>query len=177
MEDWHKKKAMLEAVLFLAAEPVDLAALKAMTGLPEAELTDLMEELVSEHSERAGGVLVGKIAGGWQMFVNPEHTEWALKFRGSAKKQRLSMAALETLAIVAYRQPITKAEIEELRGVNADAVVKALLDKRFVRIVGKKEAPGRPLLYSTTKEFLQYFGLGDLSELPTLKDLEREDAA
>lgn len=87
------------------------------------------------------------------------------------------MAALETLAIVAYKQPITKAEIEEIRGANCDGVVKSLLEKRLVSIVGKKEAPGKPLLYGTTRDFLQYFGLNDLAELPTLKDLDREEAA
>jgi segregation and condensation protein B len=87
------------------------------------------------------------------------------------------MPALETMAIIAYRQPLTKVEVEEIRGVNADGVIKTLLDRRFIKIVGKKEAPGRPLLYGTTREFLEYFGLKDLTELPTLKDLEREEAA
>jgi len=89
---------------------------------------------------------------------------------------RLSLASLETLAIIAYRQPIIKAEIEQVRGVNADGVIKTLLDKRLIKIMGKKEAPGRPLLYGTTKEFLEYFGLKDLTGLPTLADLTREEA-
>jgi len=88
----------------------------------------------------------------------------------------LSIPALETLAIIAYRQPIIKAEIEQVRGVNADGVIKTLLDRRLIKIMGKKEAPGKPLLYGTTREFLQYFGLKDLAELPTLKDLAREEA-
>jgi segregation and condensation protein B len=177
MDETAKKRAMLEALLFVSGEPLDPEALKTTTGMNEAEIKDLMEEMASDYAERGGGVLIGRIAGGYQMFTNPEHTDWVLKFKGSARKQRLSLPALETLAIVAYRQPVTKAEIEELRGVNSDGVIKALLDKRLVRIVGKKEAPGRPLIYSTTRDFLQYFGLSDLSELPTLKDLEREEAA
>jgi segregation and condensation protein B len=177
MEEREKQKAMLEAVLFLSGEPVELGALKSVSGLPEADLGDLMEELAAEYAERNGGVVIGKVAGGYQMVTNPEHTGWVMKLKGTAKKQKLSMPALETLAIVAYRQPITKAEVEEIRGVNSDGVMKALLEKRFIRIVGKKEAPGKPLLYGTTREFLQYFGLNDLTELPTLKDLEREEAA
>jgi len=89
---------------------------------------------------------------------------------------RLSLAALETLAIIAYKQPIIKAEVEQVRGVNSDGVIKTLLERRLIKIMGKKEAPGKPLLYGTTKDFLQYFGLKDLAELPTLKDLAREEA-
>lgn len=177
MEEREREKAMLEAVLFVSSEPVELSALKSATGMHEADLEDLMEELMDEYTERGGGVVIGKIAGGYQMLTNPEHSGWIARLKGAAKKQRLSMPALETLAIIAYRQPITKAEIEDVRGVNSDGVVKALLEKRFIRMVGRKEAPGKPLLYGTTREFLQYFGLNDLTELPTLKDLEREEAA
>ncbi len=109
--------------------------------------------------------------------ANPAMTEWARKLMGVVKAQKLSPASLETLAIIAYKQPLTKVEVEELRGVNADGVMKSLLDKRLIEIVGKKEAPGKPILYGTTKEFLEYFGLNSLTELPTLKDLQREEAA
>jgi segregation and condensation protein B len=176
MED-RTKKARLEALLFVSGEPVMLSELKSVTGLPETEIVDLLDELIAEYAERGGGIVIEKIAGGYQMLTNPEHSEWARKFKGSAKSQKLSMPALETLAIIAYRQPIIKAEIEDIRGVNSDGVIKTLLDRRLIKIVGRKEAPGKPLLYGTTKEFLQYFGLNDLTELPTLKDLEREEAA
>jgi segregation and condensation protein B len=177
MEERKAQKAMLEAVLFLAGEPVAARDLAPATGLSEAELTDLLDELAAEWRERVGGVLVGKLAGGYQMYTDPLHGEWARKFKGTARAQKLSMASLETLAIVAYRQPITKVEVEEIRGVNSDGVMKSLLDKRLIQIVGKKEAPGKPILYGTTKEFLQYFGLVDLTELPTPKDMDREEAA
>lgn len=173
MEDRTKKKFLLEAVLLISGETVLLSELKTVTGLPEVELTDLLDELVSEYAERQGGILIGKIAGGYRMFTNPEHSEWVRKYRGSVKAQKLSMPALETLAILAYRQPITKAEVEEFRGVNSDGVIKTLLDRRLIKIIGRKEAPGKPLLYGTTREFLEYFGLNDLTELPTLKDLDR----
>jgi segregation and condensation protein B len=177
MEDRSAQKSMIEVIIFLTGEPVVPSALKDVTGLPEAEIEDLLDELSEEYRERGGGVLIGKLGCGYQMYSDPQFSEWARKFRGTSRAQKLSMAALETLAIVAYRQPITKVEVEELRGVNSDGVMKSLLDKRLIKMVGKKEAPGRPILYGTTREFLQYFGLGDLTELPTLKDLEREEAA
>jgi segregation and condensation protein B len=176
MED-SGKKPLVEAVLFLSGEPVMLADLKAVTGLSEAEITDILDELSEEYAERGGGVLIGKIAGGWQMHTNPECGELLRMFKGAARSQKLSLPALETLAIIAYRQPIIKAEVEDLRGVNSDGVIKTLVERRLIKIVGRKEAPGKPLLYGTTREFLEYFGLKDLSELPTLKDLEREEAA
>lgn len=170
-------KPALEAMLFVSSEPVTVAQLKASTGLPETEVKALMEELIFDYKERAGGVLIAEVAGGYQMSTNPECAEFLRKFTGEAKSQKLSLPALETLAIIAYKQPIIKAEVEELRGVNSDGVFKTLLDRRLVKIVGKKDVPGRPLLYATTAEFLEYFGLKDLTELPTLKDLERQEAA
>ncbi len=173
----RQKKSILEMLLFLSGEPLTVKDMKGVTGFSDTEITDLMDELISEYNERQGGMLIGRIAGGYQMHTNRAYSEFATKFRGSAKPQKLSMAALETLAIIAYRQPLTKVEVEEIRGVNADGVVKTLLDRRLIKIVGRKEAPGKPLLYGTTREFLEYFGLKDLTELPTLKDLEREEAA
>ncbi len=177
MEDRDRMKAMLEAILFLSSEPVSPAELKGPTGLQPEEITGLLDELVEDYAERDGGMLLGRLAGGYQFYANPGMTEWARKLMGVVKAQKLSPASLETLAIIAYKQPLTKVEVEELRGVNADGVMKSLLDKRLIEIVGKKEAPGKPILYGTTKEFLQYFGLNSLSELPTLKDLQREEAA
>jgi segregation and condensation protein B len=166
----------LEALLFISGEPVRLADLKDVTGLGEADLKDIMQELAAEYREKAGGVLISEIAGGWQMHTNPEHSDWARKLKGGTQGTKLSQAALESLAIIAYKQPLTKAELEALRSVNSDAVVKTLLERRLIKVVGRKEAPGKPLLYGTTREFLVHFGLKDLTELPTLKELEREDA-
>ncbi len=172
-----QKKSILEMLVFLSGQPITTREMKAVTGLPETEIDDLMDELIAEYGERQGGVVIGRIAGGYQMHTNPSFAAYASKFRGTAKAQKLSMPALEALAIIAYRQPITRVEVEELRGVNSDGVVKTLLERRLVKIVGRKEAPGKPLLYGTTREFLEYFGLKDLTELPTLKDLDREEAA
>ena len=176
MED-RDKKYLLEAILFLSGEPVMLSSLKDVTEMQEAELKKFMDELMTDYKERDGGILITEIANGYQMITNTAYAPFLKKFRAKSASAKLSASALETLAIIAYRQPIIKAEIEQLRSVNSDGVVKTLLDRKLVKILGRKEAPGRPLLYGTTKEFLQYFGLKDLTGLPTLRDIEREEAA
>jgi len=176
MED-REKKNLLEAILFLSGEPVTLPSLKDATDMQDTEIKRLMDELISEYREKNGGILVAEIANGYQMVTNTAYAQWLKKFTAKNASAKLSASALETLAIIAYRQPIIKAEIEQYRSVNSDGVVKTLLDRKLIKILGRKEAPGRPLLYGTTKEFLQYFGLKDLTDLPTLKDIEREEAA
>lgn len=176
MED-REKRSVLEALLFLSGEPITLSTIGNVIELPEAEIKRLMDELMAEYKERNAGLLIVEIANGYQMVTNPEYAQWVRKLKSTNVLMRLSFPALETLAIIAYKQPIIKAEIEELRGVNSEGVIKTLLDRRLIKIMGRKEAPGKPLLYGTTREFLQYFGLKDLTELPTLKDLIREEAA
>lgn len=176
MED-REKKAVLEVILFLSGEPVTLSTIKDVIELPEPDIKRLMDELILKYREQNGGLLIVEIANGYQMVTNPEYSEWVKKFKGTQLSTKLSMPALETLSIIAYKQPIIKAEIEQLRGVNSDSAIKTLLEKRLIKVIGRKEAPGRPFLYGTTKEFLKYFGLKDLTELPTLKDLVREEAA
>ncbi len=171
------QKSILEALLFLSGEVVGVQCFRDILGLLEADIRDLMNELMTEYREKNRGILIVEIAQGYQMVTNPEYAEWVKKFRTTHTSSRLSMPALETLAIIAYRQPIIKAEIEQIRGVNSDSAIRTLYDKRLIKIMGRKEAPGRPFLYGTTREFLQYFGLKDLTELPTLKDLTREEAA
>lgn len=176
MQD-REKKSVLESFLFLSGEPITLSAIKDVIELPESEIKRLLDELIIEYSELNKGLLIVEIANGYQMVTNPEYEEWVKKFRSTHISSRLSMPALETLAIIAYKQPIIRAEIEQIRGVNSDSAIRTLLEKRLVKIMGRKEAPGRPFLYGTTREFLQYFGLKDLTELPTFKDLVREEAA
>jgi len=175
MED-KEKRALLEALLFFSGEPLTPATLKSVTEIDESEIKRLMEGVIADYRNADSGFIVTEIANGYQMVTNPRFAPWVRKLRGVQVSGRLSLAALETLAIIAYKQPIIKAEIEQVRGVSSDGVIKTLLDRRLIRIMGKKEAPGKPLLYGTTKEFLQHFGLKDLSELPTLKDLAREEA-
>jgi segregation and condensation protein B len=172
-----EKISVLETILFLSGELITCSTLKDVLELPESEITRLMEVLISEYRERNSGLLIIEIANGYQMVTNPLYAEWIMKFKKMRMSSKLSMPALETLAIIAYKQPIIRAEIENIRGVNSDSAIKTLLEKRLIKIMGRQEVPGRPFLYGTTREFLQYFGLKDLTELPTLKDLSREEAA
>jgi segregation and condensation protein B len=176
MED-REKKSVLEALLFLSGEPITLSTIKDVIDIPESEIKRLLDELIIEYREQNRGLIIAEIANGYQMVTNPGYSEWVIKFRNTQLSSKLSMPALETLSIIAYKQPLIKAEIEQLRGVNSDSAIRTLLEKRLIKVIGRKEAPGRPFLYGTTREFLQYFGLKDLTELPTLKDLAREEAA
>jgi len=171
-----EKKSLIEALLFVSGDPVALSVLKTTTELPENDLIQFLDELIVEYRQKDSGLLIIEIANGYQMVTNPFYSQWLKKFTNTNTSSKLSMPSLETLAIIAYKQPIIKAELEQIRGVNSDGVIKTLLDKRLIKIMGRKEVPGKPLLYGTTHEFLQYFGIKDLTELPTLKELAREEA-
>lgn len=176
MED-REKKSVLEALLFLSGEPITLSVIRNVIDLSESEIKKLMDELIIQYRDQKGGLSIVEVANGYQMVTNPEYAEWVRKFKSTQLSGRLSMPALETLSIIAYKQPVIRAEIEQLRGVSSDSAIRTLLEKRLIKVIGRKEVPGRPFLYVTTREFLEYFGLKDLSELPTLKDLTREEAA
>ncbi len=170
-------KPIIETLLFLSGEALSVQSLREILEIPEGDIRNLLTELMEEYRGRTTGLMIVEIANGYQMVTNPEYAGWVKKFRNIHASSKLSLPALETLAIIAYRQPIIKAEIEQVRGVNSDSAIRTLYDKRLIKIMGRKEAPGRPFLYGTTREFLQYFGLKDLTELPTLKDVAREEAA
>lgn len=177
MMEITEKKSLLEGLLFVSGEPVTPAVLKNITEWPETEIKQILDDMVLEYRQNNRGLLILEIANGYQMTTNPSYAQWIKKFKSTSTANKLSVPALETLAIIAYKQPIIKAELEQIRGVNSDGVVKTLLDRRLIKIMGRKEMPGKPLLYGTTREFLQYFGLKDLTELPTLKELTRDEAA
>jgi segregation and condensation protein B len=143
--------------------------IQGATGLDPDRAKKALAALAGDHREGVSGIVLHEVAGGWQLRTSPGNAEYARRFL-RVKPQRLTRAALETLAIVAYRQPVTRPEIEEIRGVDSGAVVKALLERRLLRILGKKEEPGRPILYGTTREFLEFFSLKDLASLPTLRE-------
>ena len=172
-----QKKSILEALLFVAGEPVTSGSIAKASEIEESEIKKLMAELISEYRERNSGLQIVEIAEGFQMMTSPDLSLWIKRFKNVNQSNKLSQPALETLAIIAYKQPITKLEIDQLRGVNSDGAVKSLLDKKLIKIVGKKETPGRPFLYGTTKEFLQYFGLKNLSDLPPINDFLKDEAA
>ncbi len=167
--DTAELKAILEALLFAAPGPVRLEQLALAAEVTPGQLAPLIAELGEEYRRTGRGFLLVELAEGYQLRTRPEHAEIVRRLH-SSRPVRMSRAALETLAIIAYRQPVTRAEIDYLRGVDSGGVVKSLLDKRLVRIVGKKDIPGRPLLYGTSREFLEFFGLRALSDLPTLKE-------
>jgi segregation and condensation protein B len=160
--------SIIESLLFASDHPLTLAELKRLVGERDGgKLTAAIEELRARREE--SGVQLMQAAGGWHLRTNPENVAWVSRIL-AGKPPRLSRALLETLAIVAYRQPITRPEIDEIRGVDCGPVLKTLLERNLVRMIGKKEEVGRPLLYGTTPEFLRTFSLGDLSELPTLRE-------
>ncbi len=171
----EEQKSLIEALLFISGEPLTITDLKKLTDLTEADITPAADSLGKEYRERNSGIQIVEVAQGYQMVSNPAYSEWVKKLNSSNESSKLSMPALETLSIIAYKQPAIKAEIEEIRGVNSDGTIKTLLDRGLIKIIGRKEVPGKPFLYGTTKEFLQYFGIKDLSELPTLKDFTKEE--
>jgi segregation and condensation protein B len=165
-------KSILESLLFVADGPQSVQ--RFGEALESVEL-DIIQEILNElQSELAGpgrGIRLVEVAGGYQLRTAKANAEWVKKFLGG-RPARMGRATLETLAIIAYRQPITKAEIEAIRGVDVDGVVTTLLERNLIRAVARKDVPGRPFLYGTTAEFLQLFNLKDLSQLPTLKEME-----
>ncbi len=167
----NEVKAVLEALIFVSDAPVSVKKLKELLeDAAEGQVEIMLDELVCEYHARGGGIVLQKVAGGYQ-FRTPETVgPWIKKLKGG-KPLALSQAAMETLAVIAYRQPVMKAEIETVRGVDASAALRGLLEKNLVRIVGRKDVPGRPIMYGTTKRFLEVFTLNDLSELPTLREI------
>jgi segregation and condensation protein B len=163
--------AAAEAVLFTAGDPIPFSRLRDLLSGPEEDDLRAALTLVQTRYARAGhGLRLVEIAGGWQLRTHPRYARWCARAR-AVKPLRLSRAALETLAIVAYEQPVTRAEVEQLRGVDPGAILRMLVERGVVRTLGHQNSPGRPLLYGTTPRFLEIFGLRDLGDLPTLKDL------
>jgi len=167
----EKIKRIIESLLFVADRPVTVDQLHQATGIHRGSLAQALDALGVEYRADSRGLVLEEIAGGFQLRTNPECSDYVRRFL-KVRPQRLTRAALETLAIVAYRQPVTRAEVEDIRGVDSAAVIKALLERRLVRILGKKEEIGRPILYGTSREFLEFFGLKDLASLPTLREFQ-----
>lgn len=170
----EKEIALLEAVLFLENEPVNLIYLSRVTGLDKDVLKQVIEELVETCQQEGRGITLAEIDGGY-LFVPKD--EFALILRenyGQKNEEKLSRAALETLSIIAYSQPLTRSEIENIRGVSVDGMMRLLLKKKLIKEVGKKDIPGRPLMYGTTRDFLRLFRLKSIADLPKLDDVESD---
>jgi segregation and condensation protein B len=161
---------VVEALLFASDAPVEAPRIQEVLDLgSQAEARALVEDLKRRYEAEERGLQIVEVGGGFRMVTRPDVAPWLVRLAKSRTRSRLSRSALETLAIVAYRQPASRPEIDVVRGVNSEAVLESLLDRRLIRIAGRKDAPGRPFLYETTREFLVAFGLRDLSELPQVE--------
>ncbi len=172
----------LEAVLFVSDEPLTPAVLSQALEVDRRRVEDLCAQLQAELEARSSGLVLRNVAGGWRLFTDPETQPVVERFVLSSRQARMTKAALETLAIVAYKQPVTRHQVSAIRGVNADGVLRALVDRGLIEEAGRDEGPGRPLLYATTPMFLERLGLASLATLPSLAPLldasaERADAA
>ncbi len=164
----------LEAVIYAADEPATIDQMLAAIGGEKTELRAALDKLVASYAADERGIEIRKVAGGWKMYTKAQHHESVRKFIKSLRPPlRLTMPALETLSVIAYKQPATLPEINEVRGVNCGGVIKTLLERRLITTAGRKDAVGRPILYRTSKDFLMRFGLADLEELPSLKEFEQ----
>lgn len=167
-------KASLEATIYAADEPATVEQLAGALGEEKMVVRSALDELVASYAAEERGVEIRAVAGGYKMYTKPQHHEAVRRFIKSLRPPlRLTMPALETLAVIAYKQPATLPEIQEIRGVNCSGVVKTLLEKRLITTAGRKDVIGRPILYRTSKEFLMRFGLSDVDELPSLKEFEQ----
>jgi len=166
----NELRAALEAILFVSNEPVTIEALAEALGSDGESVTAQLGELKRFLDENVGGFTLEQTAGGWRFATRPEHEAVLKKYFAKKSESRLSIAALETLAIVAYRQPITAPEVSDIRGVNSTGVIRTLLERHLIRVSGRKAVVGSPFLYRTTREFLIHFGLNDIRDLPRLEE-------
>jgi segregation and condensation protein B len=171
--DVRELKAILEAVLFVSPEPVPVARLMSILGtVSKAEVVQALGILTHDLDQDGRGIQLVQIAGGYRLVTKQEYGPWLKRMDKAKATQKLSRSALESLAIIAYKQPLVRSEIEEIRGVETSGVLRTLCERKLVRIVGRKDVPGRPIMYGTTKFFLEHFGLHDLSQLPPLREFK-----
>ena len=166
-------KPVIECLLFVAEEPLSFKVIcKVLGTVPEEEVQQSLDALIAEYDQRGSGLEIREVAGGWRISTRPQHHDFIRQYLKTRPSARLSLPALETLAVIAYKQPITVPEILEIRGVTSSSAIKTLLEKRLIVTKGRKETVGRPMMYGTSREFLIQFGLRDLTELPSIEDFE-----
>ncbi len=171
--DARELKAILEAILFVSPEPVPVARLLSILGtVSKAKVVQALGILTHDLDQDGRGIQLVQIAGGYRLVTKQEYGPWLKRMDKAKAAQKLSRSALESLAIIAYKQPLVRSEIEEIRGVETSGVLRTLCERKLVRIVGRKDVPGRPIMYGTTKFFLEHFGLQDLSQLPPLREFK-----
>lgn len=174
-EDKHFKN-IIEALLFATDKPLSVDEIKqAFDDATSGQIEAAIQALGEEYAAQDRGFRLAELAGGYQLVTDTRYAEYLKKFFQAREKKKLSQASLESLSVIAYKQPVTRADIEFIRGVNVDGALKTLLEKNLVKIVGRKDVPGRPMLYGTTKEFLDHFGLKSLKELPALNEYTLKD--
>ena len=168
-------KAIIENILLAADQPVSETQFKNLFGdeVEKVSFKSVLEELIDEYNSRNLQIL--QVAEGYQLCTRHDYSNWVRKFLKFDKTRKLSQPSLDTLSIIAYKQPLTKVEVEEIRGVDSSGVVRTLLEKKIISPGGRKKVPGRPIMYRTTRKFLEYFGLKDLSDLPTLEDFKESE--
>jgi segregation and condensation protein B len=164
--------AVIEALVFVSEEPLSAKIIADVLKEDREVVQKYLEALASEFNNRNGGLHLREVAGGWQFATRPEYHEHVRSFLKSRPSAKLSIASLETLAVIAYKQPVTVPEILEIRGVQSPSAIKTLLDKKLIVAKGRKDTVGRPMMYGTSKEFLMQFGLKDLTELPSVEDFQ-----
>ncbi|MFO7965512.1 MAG: SMC-Scp complex subunit ScpB [Desulfobacterales bacterium] len=165
-------KPIIECLLFISENPLSVDRIKRVLETTDGrEIRKTVSELAEEYENRQGGIVLREVAGGFQFRTHPDYAHWIKKLVQPGP-QRLSKAALETLSIVAYKQPIIRSDIEFIRGVDCGGILRMLLEKKLIRVLGKKEIPGRPLIYATTRQFLELFDLKDLKDLPSPREIE-----
>lgn len=164
-------KNIIESLLFVSETALTIERIKQVTLVEPKEIREVLQALAAEYEDRKGGFYLTEVAGGFQIRTRPEYNEW-IKRLIQPNPPRISKAALETLAIIAYKQPIIRSDIEHIRGVDCGGILRLLLERKFIRVLGRKEIPGRPLIYATTKQFLEVFDLKDLRDLPSPKEIE-----
>ena len=172
--EFNKETALVETILFLGREPLTVKVLSNKAQLSEEVVDKCIEKLQEKYASEDSGIELVMITGGWCLSPKKEYWDVLKEFYGSKREGRLSKSAMETLSIIAYSQPITRAEIESIRGVSVDNMIRLLIERNLIKEVGKKEVPGRPTLFGTTKEFLKLFRLNSISELPKLDENEQE---
>ncbi len=166
----EKTKSIVEALLFINERPIETTELTQVLEASRKEIEATLDALSLEYQKRNSGICIVKVAGGYQMCSAPDNETWVKKMYQERTKQKLSTASLETLAVIAYKQPVTRIEIEAIRGVNVDGVSRKLLELGLIKIAGRKDVIGKPFLYITTRKFLEYFGINALKDLPKLEE-------
>ncbi len=172
--DRDQLKGILENLMFVSDGPIEVDRIASFVegDADKAEIAEALNELKDEYKERS--LEIAEVAEGWRIQTRPEYAPWITMFYKMERGQKLSRASLETLAITAYRQPITRTEIDEIRGVDCGGVLRGLIDKNLVKTMGRRKVPGKPMMYGTTKRFLEYFGLAKLADLPTMDEFQEE---